>query len=109
MAKAFIEADRACSEQELQVDSAELSGEGGKEGEVPDVDEQRTQEEEMPEVDDVTDVIANLGDYLNSFDVDAELDRARRKDQQREVPQELSMGFPNMHDHMEILGAGVWD
>jgi len=65
-----------------------------------------TQEDET---DDVTAVLENLGDFLNSFNVDAELQMARRAEQQGQRPQELGMGFPSTQDQMEIMGAGVWD
>ncbi|OIW28001.1 hypothetical protein CONLIGDRAFT_634331 [Coniochaeta ligniaria NRRL 30616] len=107
MAEAFIEADRTRWEQDGGVDGSDPSEEGeGEEEQIPDAEQMSTQEEET---DDVTAVLDNLGDFLTSFDVDAELDKARREEQQRERPQEMGLGFPSTQDQMEIMGAGVWD
>jgi hypothetical protein len=103
MAEAFIEADRT------RRDSAD-SSEKEEEGEQGfDTRETSPEAEETQEIDDVTAVLDNLGDYLNSFDVDAELDKARREKQDHEMPQEMGLGFPSTQDQMEIMGAGVWD
>lgn len=107
MAEAFIEADMARGEPDVDMDSADSPEvEKGEEEQAVDDEAMSTQENET---DDVTAVLDNLGDFLNSFDVDAELVKARRQEQQRETPQELGMGFPSTQDQMEIMGAGVWD
>ncbi|KAH8906547.1 hypothetical protein BR93DRAFT_927382 [Coniochaeta sp. PMI_546] len=108
MAEAFIEADRTRREE----------NDGGAYSREPPEEEEREEEHasyaepmsaQEEEIDDVTAVLDNLGDFLNSFDVDAELEKARREKQQRERPQEMGLGFPSTQDQLEIMGAGVWD
>lgn len=115
MAGAFIEADRARGEQGVSGDSGaapeeEERKEAGDQEQLESEEQSPEEDEEPQEIDDVTAVLDNLGDFLNSFDVEADLDKARREEQQQqERPQELGLGFPNTQDQMEIMGAGVWD
>ncbi|KAB5583701.1 hypothetical protein GE09DRAFT_1079802 [Coniochaeta sp. 2T2.1] len=106
MAEAFIEADRT-----VNGGSADPSQEEQQPMWVNDQEQllEEEQEEETQGTDDVTAVLDNLDDFLNSFNVDAELDKARREEQRGERPQELGLGFPSTQDQMDILGAGVWD
>ncbi|KAB5585420.1 hypothetical protein GE09DRAFT_1048546 [Coniochaeta sp. 2T2.1] len=106
MAEAFVEADRT-----VNGGSADPSQEDQDPMRVTDQEQvpEEEQEEETLETDDVTAVLDNLDDFLNSFNVDAELDKARREGQRGERPQELGLGFPSTQDQMDILGAGVWD
>lgn len=110
MAEAFIEADRACDGQDVSGDNRGAPEEE-KEVVVVEAAEQSPEEdEEVQEIDDVTAVLDNLGDFLNSFDVEAELGKARREEQQQpERLPGLGLGFPSTQDQMEIMGAGVWD
>jgi hypothetical protein len=105
MAEAFIEADRTLREQD---DHIEIDNGDGHQEEAMTMDS-GDQDAEDEEMDDVTAVVQNLGDFLNSFDVDAELALARREERQRQKPQEMGMYFPSTQDQAEILGAGVWD
>ncbi|KAJ9138573.1 hypothetical protein NKR19_g7775 [Coniochaeta hoffmannii] len=108
MAEAFIEADWTGGEQDISDDNGDHSEEEGEQ--ALDNERQALEEEETgQEIDDVTAVLDNLGDYLNSFDVDADLEKARREEQQRDRPPELGLGFPSTQDRMEIMGAGAWD
>lgn len=107
MAEAFIEADRAIGEQNDGVDNGYPSEEDSKRGPAPEAEHMLTPDEET---DDVTAVLDHLDDYLNTFNVDAELDRAgRAQDQHRDQRQDMGFGFPSTQDQMEIIGAGVWD
>lgn len=107
MAEAFIEADRTLGEQNDSVDSGDPSEADSERQWAADAKYMLTPEEE---IDDVTAVLDHLDDYLNPFDVDAELDRAgRAQDQHRDQRQDMGFGFPSTQDQMEIIGAGVWD
>jgi len=97
MAEAFIQADRQVTTHEgesgLETHSVHAVGE---EGEEPDG------------VDDVRAVLENLDEFLDSFDVDVELERARADD--HGAITEGAGQLSNLGEHMTSLTeVNVWE
>jgi hypothetical protein len=95
MAEAFIEADERQAGTITHEDDTtpEDSQSGG--------DEEIAVWDMAPSVDDVSAVMENLDDFLNSFDVDVELDKARSEAQR-------TTAFPG--DGLDsVMSLGVWN
>ncbi|KAK0626955.1 hypothetical protein B0T14DRAFT_493192 [Immersiella caudata] len=123
MAEAFIQADagvRVCSEG-LEAAREALVSEGldglGYAGNPEDDkgDEEMSDEEVETQktVDDVNDVLDNLDDFLDRWDVDAELAKARAESEKKEREIREAQGgrvAPSAQKiDISLMDAGIWD
>ncbi|KAI8625849.1 hypothetical protein F5Y19DRAFT_448960 [Xylariaceae sp. FL1651] len=103
MAKAFREADAQQSEHP----DSQVNGDGDDEGETGhegiDDKPQSPWQHESQGIDDVADVIGNLDQFLDVWDVDAELNRTRAELNEAERHQERLITDMNV-----LQGVGVW-
>lgn len=109
MAEAFIEADQRAPTRQQHEGDAGLDQQGTSS--VLEEEEFVMKEEDHgPDgVDDVQAVLENLDEFLDSFDVEVELDRARVDDQQQganESPMCLTGLGVNM---TSVMGVNVWE
>jgi len=117
MAEAFIQADagvRAYSEG-LEEARGELASEGVEVlGYLEGVEEEMGEELSEPEdesqrtVDDVTEVLENLDDFLERWDVDAELAKARAESERKEKERKERNGGA-IAEVAGLMDVGVWD
>ncbi|KAK1765559.1 hypothetical protein QBC33DRAFT_455228 [Phialemonium atrogriseum] len=109
MAEAFIEADQRAATRQQHEGGAGLEQQGTssvmEEGEIV-----MKEENHGPDgVDDVQAVLENLDEFLDSFDVEVELDRARVDDQQQGA-NESPMCVAGLGVNMtSIMGVNVWE
>ncbi|KAK4451809.1 hypothetical protein QBC34DRAFT_399596 [Podospora aff. communis PSN243] len=120
MAEAFIQADeetRAYPEG-LEEARAELASEGVEGlGDIEHLEENEEMSEEEEDtqktVDDVTDVLNNLDDFLDRWDVDAELAKARveseKKEREKKDANSGRVAPPRQMMDIGLMEAGIWD
>lgn len=109
MAAAFLEADwqGTKSEEEMKVGGLEVTTVEHENDEDERPDDSVDVEEEDDDMDDVRDVLENLGEFLDSFDVDLELEKAKASS--RDVTTQTLGQTSGLGNRISLSEVNVWE